>query len=130
AVLLEADGCGVASRASVELPEQLAGPGFVGVEVAVSLAGEGEPARSRQRPAHHRLGNLVLPGDLPSLEVDRGEEAILLFTRNAHEGTAQPEASFFQRGRMGDVVHRLMQPGHEGVSQPRTHRYGRPLGAA
>src|SRR3954451_15596875 len=47
-LLLEADGCGIASRTSVELPEQFAGPGLVGVEVAIPLTGKGETAGSRQ----------------------------------------------------------------------------------
>ena len=45
----ERHGGRVAARAGVELPQQLAGLGVVGVEVAVAFAGEGEAAGGGQR---------------------------------------------------------------------------------
>src|SRR3954469_8352632 len=43
---------GVAAGAAVELPEQLASLGVVGVEVAIALAGEGESPRRGERTSH------------------------------------------------------------------------------
>src|ERR1051325_9208720 len=43
AVTLEHRGCGVRARATVELPQDRAGLGVVGLEPAVALAGEHQP---------------------------------------------------------------------------------------
>src|SRR6185312_13532530 len=103
AVHRERHGRRVAARAGVELPQQLAGLGIVGVEVAVAFTGEGEAAGRGQRAAHHRLRDLVLPRDLAGLEVDRGEQAVLLFAGDGHEGRAQPEPPLLPRRGVHEV---------------------------
>ena len=118
----EAHRSRIATGAGVELPEHLAGLGVVGVEVAVALTGEGESAGGGQRPAHHRLGNLILPGDLAGLEVHRREQPVLLLARDGDEGGAEPELALLPGRRVHDIVHRLMQRRHEGVAQSRIDR--------
>src|SRR6185436_10963404 len=63
----EGHGGRVAARAGIELPQQLAGLGIVGVEVTVAFTGEGESAGRDERAAHHGLIDLVLPRNLAGL---------------------------------------------------------------
>src|SRR6185295_18138227 len=70
----------VAPCPGVELPKQLAALRVIGVEVAVAFAGERDAAGGRKRATHHRLLHLVLPGDLTGVEVERGEEPVLLLS--------------------------------------------------
>src|SRR4029079_9085405 len=55
-----------------ERPQDLAGLGIVGPEPTVAFAGEHEPARGRERAAHHRQRRLDLPGDLAGVVADAG----------------------------------------------------------
>ncbi len=110
---------GIAASAAIELPELFSGLRAVGVEVAVAFTGECEAAGRGERAAHHGLGHLVLPGDLAGLEVHRGVEPVLLFTRDGDEGRSEPELALLVRRGMGDVVHRLVQAGHEGIAEGR-----------
>src|SRR5437773_10376985 len=74
AVDLERDRGGVDAGAALEPPELLAGPGVECVEVAGAVpAGEAQAPRRGEGTADERVGRLVLPGDLPRVDIDRGE---------------------------------------------------------
>src|SRR5207253_3583285 len=77
AIHLEDGGRGVGARAAIELPEDGAGLGVVRLEPAVALAREDQAARRGGRAAHHRQLGLHRPGDLPGVQVDRVDVAVL-----------------------------------------------------
>src|SRR5947207_5820092 len=86
---------GVGAGAAVELPQHGAGLGVVRLEPAVALAGVHQAARGGGRTAHHRQLGLHGPGDLPGVQVDRVDIAVLtrvaaLVVGDAHEGAAEP----------------------------------------
>src|SRR5207245_6554397 len=76
---LERDRRGIDARAALKPLELLAGLRVERVEVAGAVtAGEDHPTRRGQGPADQGVRQLVLPGDLPRVDVDRGEGARLL----------------------------------------------------
>src|SRR5882672_8864100 len=115
----EAHRGAVAAGTAVEGPDQRARGRVVGVEVPVAFTGEGEAAGGRETAAHHRLIDLLLPGDLAGGEVHRREQAVLGLAGDGDERGAEPEPALFPRRGVGDVVHRLMQAGRERIAQLR-----------
>src|SRR5207247_5979789 len=67
---LERDRRGVDAGAALEPPELFAGPGVECVEVAGAVpAGEDQAPRRGEGTADERVGKLVLPGDLPRIDI-------------------------------------------------------------
>src|SRR6185312_10831960 len=135
AVELEHCGCGVHSGPAVELPQDRAGLGVVRLEPAVALAREHQAARRGGRAAHHREVGLLLPGDLPRVQIDRADGAVLarisaLVIRYPDERAAQPQATLLPRGVMHLVMHGLMQPHRVRIREVGMHGDGRPFLAA
>src|SRR6266508_4922575 len=96
AVELVHRGRRVHAGAAVELPQDGASLGVVGLEPAVTLTGEHQAARRGGRAAHHREVSLLLPGDLPRVQVYRADGAVLtrvptLVIRDPDERATQPQ---------------------------------------
>src|SRR5438552_15006649 len=107
---LERDRGGVDAGAALEPPELFAGLGVERVEVAGAVAaGEDHAPRRGEGAADQRVRKLVLPGDLPRVDVDRSEGSPLLLGGDRDEGAPEPELPAVEGGRVRDVVHRLMQ---------------------
>src|SRR6267142_3099825 len=135
AVELEHRGCGVHSCTAVELPQDRAGLGVVRLEPAVALAREHQAASRGGRAAHHREVGLLLPGDLPRVQVDRADGAVLtrvaaFVIRDPDEGAPEPQPTLLPRGVMHFVMHGLMQPHRVRIREVGMHRDRRPFLAA
>src|SRR5262249_15547024 len=130
AIELIAHWWGIASRASDEVPQYFSSLRVKCIEVAIPLAGEYQTAGRRERATDHGLVGLMLPRDLPSVEIDRGECAVLGLTGNGLKSGAEPELPFVERRRVRDVVHGLLEAHHVGVAERRVDGHRRPLRSA
>src|SRR5438094_6087868 len=126
AVHLEDRGGRIHAGAAIELPQDRAGLGVVGLEPAIALAREYQAAARGGRAAHHRQVGLHGPRDLARVQVDRVDVAPLtrvttLVVRDADEGAAEPEAPVLPRGIVGLVAHRLVPAPRVRVPEIRVH---------
>src|ERR1051326_457197 len=132
AVDLIDDGRGVGAESRLEPPQLLPGLGVEREEVAVRLAAEDKPAGRRRRAAAtaNAVWGLVLPGDLVSAAVDRGERAAHLHSDRRRLRAADITLAhhvFVAVAGKGAGAH---GPRHVEIAGVGTVRHGGPVGTA
>ena len=109
AVYLIRNGRSIDAGAQVVAPDAISGPRVECVEPAIAFAHEHKISGRRQHPADQGLRSLVLPGDLPGLDIQRDEGSILN-PAGRHIRERAPEADQTRRTLRGlrRKVHQLV----------------------